>query len=284
MSLDLKNTNLHTTGSPDGLDDKNMWQSVSGVYQKSVELSANDGVQEIIPEAVPDQSVRHEALEREILYAQGEGNAQYSSLQQNTAYKKSLYQGIGDEEPIDPTKPTVLVVDDKQETIDTYTIAFRSVGYNVVSAIDGLDGLDKATKVQPDLIFTGIIMPRMDGFAMISALRKSSTIAHTPVIMYSHLGRSKDRDRARELDVRDFIVEANVEPSEVVARIRAILTRNEYLIPLDLLDHNLEKLVKELGGSENIKCGQNQRYVIRLRVDNPAEMSISGKIECVDAQ
>ncbi len=276
MSLDLKNTNLHATGSAEGASSGTMWQSVSGSYQQAdsgVSIVADESVNVLDTETALDH-VKHQQIKRDIEQSQ--------STDSQTQYKNSLYEGIGEDVPLDPTKPTVLIVDDQQQTIDVYSRVFRESGYNAVSAVDGLDGLDKATKVHPELIFTGIIMPRMDGFAMVQALRKSATIAHTPVIMYSHLGRAQDRERARELDVRDFVVASNISPEDVVDRIHVILTRHEYTVPLDLSDPDLEKFVKELGGVQNVSCAQGQKHVLRLRVEDPADMTVSGRIECTD--
>ncbi|MBX4191817.1 MAG: response regulator [Candidatus Doudnabacteria bacterium] len=61
-------------------------------------------------------------------------------------------------------KKRILVVDDDAVQKDLYSDVFKDKGYEVIPAADGLEGLEVALKEKPDLIFTGIIMPRMDGF------------------------------------------------------------------------------------------------------------------------
>ena len=60
----------------------------------------------------------------------------------------------------------MLLVDDDVDTQSLYAEVFRAAGFEVREAKDGLEGLDMATAERPDVVFTGIIMPRMDGFAL----------------------------------------------------------------------------------------------------------------------
>jgi|GEM_PF-613797 len=266
MSLDLKNANLHTPET-NNQSQASTWEKVSGSYQRNKSTQTNQDIEK-------DEQKKHDEIAQQVHSAHGGEQAE-------TIYKESLYRDIAMDTPLDPTQPTVLIIDDDQRTIDTYKPIFREASYNVITAIDGLDGLDKASKIQPELIFTGIIMPRMDGFAMVSALRKNTALAHTPVVMFSHLGRSVDRKRARELDVRDFFVADNISPDEVLQRIHIMMTSRDYLIPVDLSDPSLEKLVKELGGRENIACSDGRSHVVRLRVTNASTLEIAGNIECL---
>ena len=120
-------------------------------------------------------------------------------------------------------KIKILLVDDDENIRTTYAEVFRREGYIVTEAMDGLDGLDKATKDVPDVIFTGIIMPRMDGFALIEALAKNVATASVPVLMSSHMGREEDRKRAMDMGVKDFIISGIVTPREVVERVRVMV-------------------------------------------------------------
>ena len=66
----------------------------------------------------------------------------------------------------------ILLVDDDETIRGMYDDIFKKEGFEVFEAIDGVDGLDKATKNIPDVIFTGIVMPTMDGFQLMEALKK----------------------------------------------------------------------------------------------------------------
>ena len=65
-------------------------------------------------------------------------------------------------------KLKVLIVDDDEVSTNLLKGVFKSSGFDVKVAFDGLEGFDMATKFLPDVIITGIVMPRMSGFALIS--------------------------------------------------------------------------------------------------------------------
>lgn len=118
----------------------------------------------------------------------------------------------------------ILVVDDDFKQRDLYVDLFREKGFEVISARDGLEALEIALKDKPDLVFTGIIMPRMDGFELIHNLRNNVATALTPVIMFSHLGREEDRKRANSLSHVEFMVKGYDEPVEILKKAQELLS------------------------------------------------------------
>jgi len=121
----------------------------------------------------------------------------------------------------------ILVVDDDFEQRDIYLELFKSNGFEVFKAGDGLNGLDYALKVNMDLIFTGIVMPKMDGFEMIRNLRNNVATADIPIIMFSHLGREEDRQKAQKLAKVDFMVKGYDSPAKILNRVMEILGSKE---------------------------------------------------------
>jgi CheY-like chemotaxis protein len=120
-------------------------------------------------------------------------------------------------------KKTILVVDDDTVQKDLYTDVFKNKGYDVISAIDGLEGLETALKNKPDLVFTGIIMPRMDGFEMIKNLRANVVTANIPVMMFSHLGREEDKEKAKKIPNVYFLVKGFDSPKEILKQIAELI-------------------------------------------------------------
>ncbi|MBI3952556.1 MAG: response regulator [Candidatus Doudnabacteria bacterium] len=123
-------------------------------------------------------------------------------------------------------KKKILVVDDDFEQRDLYVDLFMANGFEVLSAPDGLNGLEVALKEKPDLVFTGIIMPRMDGFELIRNLRNNAVTAHVPIIVFSHLGREEDRQKAEEFRV-DFMIKGYNKPKEILDRVKSMLLPNK---------------------------------------------------------
>ena len=148
----------------------------------------------------------------------------------------------------------ILIVDDDESIRSTYVDVFKKDGFDVIEAIDGVDGLDKATKSIPDIIFTGIIMPRMDGFGMMEALKKNVTTSSIPVVISSHMGREEDQRKSQELGAKDFITRDMTTPIEVVGRVKNALNLNEYRIKINLTELDAQKLAKNMHWSDKFQC------------------------------
>lgn len=177
----------------------------------------------------------------------------------------------------------MLLVDDDEETRSLYSEVFRNAGFQVREAKDGLEGLEMATAERPDVVFTGIIMPRMDGFALTEALRANVTTASIPIAFCSHLGRQEDQKRAKTIGVNEFIVRDVVTPNEVVVRIRALVSHSEYLIALDPRSLDAQKLASDLRINPNFSCAENggRQFALRLRIKDVSERRFDADLVCI---
>lgn len=159
----------------------------------------------------------------------------------------------------------VLIIDDDEEIRHFYREVFKKAGFHVLAANDGLEGLDMAMRERPDLIFTGIIMPRMDGFELIKNLRQNVATSEIPVIMFSHLGREEDKRRAQELGVRDFVVRSIVAPHEIIERINDILGgRGSYRLDFDPTAADAARIAREYDFPPYFEATKHQRMQIEL--------------------
>ncbi|MBI4427490.1 MAG: response regulator [Ignavibacteriales bacterium] len=82
-----------------------------------------------------------------------------------------------------PNKKKVLVVDDDDAFRDAIVRVLQDEGYNIVQATDGADGLEKATKENPDIIVSDVFMPNMNGFMMVEELQKDNRTSKIPIVM-----------------------------------------------------------------------------------------------------
>ncbi len=203
----------------------------------------------------------------------------------NASVKKSVTPHIPQALPqtVDPSKKTILIVDDDVDTLEMYATIFENADYNVLRAADGLEALSIIASYTPHVIFTGVVMPRMDGFTMIDALRQNARTSEIPIVINSHLGRAADKKRSEELGVRDFIVRGFTTPREVVERIGALLLRSEYAFHFDINNPEARKLAKDLGADNFFLCPRGQEMVIKLSIVDPREMTFSARFSCVDA-
>ncbi|RKY07615.1 MAG: response regulator [Planctomycetota bacterium] len=118
----------------------------------------------------------------------------------------------------------ILVVDD-----DRYVSAFMNIilsqgGYEVVTAQDGLEGIDKAEKEKPDLILLDFMMPNMDGLTTLAGLKKSKETAGIPVIMVTASDDKTNVIRAHESGASGYVVKP-IDKALLLERIASILKK-----------------------------------------------------------
>ena len=82
---------------------------------------------------------------------------------------------------------TVLVIDDDQDVHDLLTRLLTRNGFNVLTAYSAEEGLEMARQYKPNIITLDIMMPTMDGWAVLSKLKEDTTVSHIPVVMLSML-------------------------------------------------------------------------------------------------
>ncbi len=177
----------------------------------------------------------------------------------------------------------IIIVDDDVELREIYAEIFQSNNFEVLQAGDGVEGLDLVTKELPDVIFTGIVMPRMDGFSMIEALQKNVATSTIPVVISSHMGREEDRIKADSLGVKDFIIRGTTRPIEVLDRINILFkqTKMEYRLDFDALSADAQKLSKDLNLKEGFKCENcDEKLSLNLELSSPQSKTLKAEFVC----
>lgn len=99
----------------------------------------------------------------------------------------------------------ILVVDDRWENCSVLVSLLEPIGFQVIEATDGQQGLDKAVSVRPDLIITDLVMPIMDGFEMLRHLRQLSQFKNTPVIASSASVFETDQFKSVDAGADEFL-------------------------------------------------------------------------------
>ncbi len=118
---------------------------------------------------------------------------------------------------------TILVVDDERNIVELVRMYLRNEGFDVETAANGREALEKARATPPALVVLDIMMPEMDGLEAFRALRKESDV---PVVMLTARGDEVDRIVGLELGADDYVPKP-FNPRELVARIKAVLRRTE---------------------------------------------------------
>jgi diguanylate cyclase (GGDEF)-like protein len=144
----------------------------------------------------------------------------------------------------------VLVADDDPDILTVVKVNLELDGFELETAVDGEDALQKATSQPPDVIILDIMMPRMDGLTALHRLRSQAATASIPIILLTARGLPEDRVRGLELGADDYITKP-FDITELAARVRAVLRRTQAardLSPLTGLPGNF-KITAEIATS-----------------------------------
>lgn len=118
--------------------------------------------------------------------------------------------------------PTVLVVDDEHPIVELVATYLRAEGYTIYQAYDGLEALQLARQVRPDLVVLDIMLPGLDGIEVCRLLHQE-----TPVYVLMLTARAEEVDKLIGLSVgADDYLTKPFSPRELVARVKAILRRS----------------------------------------------------------
>jgi signal transduction histidine kinase len=123
--------------------------------------------------------------------------------------------------------PVILIVDDEPSTHDTLEGLLFLDGYNMSFASSGVEALEKAAALLPDLILLDVMMPGMDGFEVCRRIRADSRLAEAPIIMVTVLDDRESRLQGLEAGADDFITKP-FDSSELRARVRTTARLNRY--------------------------------------------------------
>jgi two-component system KDP operon response regulator KdpE len=124
--------------------------------------------------------------------------------------------------PEETNRRRILVVDDEERMVRFIRMNLEHDGYQVAEALNGKQALDKL-RDPPDLLLLDVMMPDIDGFEVLEAVRQVSTV---PVIMLTAKGEEDDRVRGLELGADDYVTKP-FSPRELVSRVKAVLRRTE---------------------------------------------------------
>ena len=117
-------------------------------------------------------------------------------------------------------KIKILLIEDEEMLANMYEVKFKNEGFDLEKALDGAVGLEKAKTFQPDFILLDIIMPKMDGFSVLKALKEDEATKSIPVMLLTNLGQEEDIQKGKELGSVGYLVKANITPAEVVAEVK----------------------------------------------------------------
>lgn len=99
----------------------------------------------------------------------------------------------------------LLIIDDDTSMSTLLAIMFRNEGYEVQVGNDGVEGLQRAENMHPDLILLDINMPNISGFEVASRIRENKTISETPIFMLTSMTQDSNVEHGYQVGVEDYI-------------------------------------------------------------------------------
>jgi len=114
----------------------------------------------------------------------------------------------------------IAIIEDDQAIAQMYRIKFEALGYEVETAENGRLGLQLIKQMKPSIILLDLMMPEMNGDEMLQKLRATEWGKHIKVIILTNMGEQEAPDVIKQLNVRRFIVKAEMTPRQVAEMVK----------------------------------------------------------------
>lgn len=121
----------------------------------------------------------------------------------------------------------ILLAEDDRFLRKAAAARLRQGGFTVLAAVDGEEAVRVARAERPDLVLLDLIMPKIQGFEVLKALKEDPATASIPIIVLSNLGQERDVQRAMELGAVAYFIKAHLSLHELVQRVGEVLEKGK---------------------------------------------------------
>ncbi len=122
-----------------------------------------------------------------------------------------------------PAKKKILVVEDSLTTRELEKAILENFGYEVQTALDGIDALQRLSQASFDLIVSDIAMPRLDGFEMCKSIRKDKNLKEIPLIFVTALSNEEEKKKGIEVGAQAYIIKGQFDQGNLLETIERLL-------------------------------------------------------------
>ncbi len=121
------------------------------------------------------------------------------------------------------TKPKILIVDDEEILRRIYSDRLTFEGFEVDSASDGEEALNKIKASVPNLVLLDILMPKLNGLQVLEQLNANPELKKIPVIVLSNVANDENIKKALSLGAKDYLLKTNFSPNEIISKIKTLI-------------------------------------------------------------
>ncbi|MFA5829527.1 MAG: response regulator [Candidatus Gracilibacteria bacterium] len=119
-------------------------------------------------------------------------------------------------------KHIILIVEDEEPLLRALYVLLHGEN-TIATAGDGQSALEIAQRIKPDIILLDLLLPVMDGFALLKNLKSNSTLKQIPVVILSNLGDEADIGKAKALGAIDYFIKADTDLSVLAKKIKKLI-------------------------------------------------------------
>jgi two-component system alkaline phosphatase synthesis response regulator PhoP len=174
----------------------------------------------------------------------------------------------------------VLVVDDEPDITEIISYNLAKEGYEVFSATNGIDAIDKAISLKPDLLILDIMMPKMNGIEVCKTLRSKPEFDDTLIILLTALSDETSHIKGLEIGADDYLTKP-ISPKVLVSRANAIFRRlnkdEAKSIELGRMTIDPEKFIVTLEGKD-IVLAKKEFELLFLLASKPGKVFLRNEI------
>ena len=121
------------------------------------------------------------------------------------------------------SRTVILQIEDDAFLAQIYSKKLESLGFEVLVAGSGEDGLRIVSKETPACILLDILLPGMDGYEVLEKLKSDPLTSNIPVIVVSTMGQREDIEKAKSLGAAGYMIKAHVSPQDIANKVNEIL-------------------------------------------------------------
>lgn len=173
--------------------------------------------------------------------------------------------------------PRILLVDDEEDILEFVSYNLQREGFKVFSARNGLEAIEMANKVKPDLVILDVMMPEMDGIAACEEIRKLPNCKSVIIAFLTARGEDYSQIAGFEAGADDYITKP-IRPKVLISRVKALLkrtggagtetTENEKIINIGNITIDKERYILKINGKE-LTLPRKEFELLSLLVSRP---------------